>query len=461
MYKFRIFLYCVVLFMVVSCFCCCSEKKNEQGAYTTLTDLHEEEFYFIQSFIPMDERDKDLIKADNSDKVGVETKEQEVMFEHCLQVERKYNCRIVRQPSLGHSSGAAFAAAYAAGEQPADMICGNSLLLRDLYKSGILIDLNTIQAIDTDDEEKWGIKEQRVCTTQNGQLYAIPMAGSRYMPITREYFAAFACNMDVYNQFRLDYTPREMIEQGKWTFNGFYDLLLDVYDVDPENKIYGLALYNSIVTASVYANGGDFVVKERGRYVFGYTKPDAIKALEWAQKIYRTRGMIGEHTDFYAGKATFVLDTPNHLIHTSLKNVAWLPFPYGPDVEYGTTCVSYFGSYGDCTAILKHAQDSAHDQRTGIIFDALFEPTEFYGKDGYDKYMERNFFNSEEDYLVYKNNLDNMHYDWSKEFLRNDLLKDFSLACDTALGASGSFYPYIAPYEDIVNQIALAEIGKD
>lgn len=433
---------------------CCAQEPAQQASQA---DFGGEAFYFIQSFIPGNsERDKTA----RSEEFPEDTAEADAMYTHCAKVEQLYNCRIIRQPELGQPSGSAFAAAYAAGELPADIICGNSNLLLDLYQSGILADLHTIEAIDTNDEEKWGIKAQRTCTTKNGVLYAFPLRGSRYMPVTRDYFAAFACNMDIYEQFGQERTPREMVEQGDWTFDGFYELLQNVYDPDPERRIYGLALYNSIVTASVYANGGDFVVKQRGRYVFGYSQPNALRALAWAQRVCRPRGMIGDWKDFENGRATFMLGRPEQFIYSSLTNLMWLPFPYGPDVAYGSACVSYFGSYNTCTAILKN-EDAAHTQRTGVIFDALFSPTEHFGKDGYDKYVERNLFYTSEDYAVYKYNTDHMHYDWSKEFSGDETLKRLSDVCDEALGSNQAFYTYLAPFTETINEIALQQIGRD
>ena len=65
------------------------------------------------------------------------------------------------------------------------------------------------------------------------------------------------CIRDSYKTFDLDYTPKEMIENKQWTFSGFYELLKSVNTIGDDRPIYSLALWNSLPTCAVYANGGD------------------------------------------------------------------------------------------------------------------------------------------------------------------------------------------------------------
>lgn len=447
-----------VLFVTFLLLTACSEQPSTvEGAAEG--GFNGEAFYFISSFIPGNhERDGDLVYSAGSD-VSIASKEAEVLYDHCAKIEREYNCRIVRQGGMGYDTNAAFAAAFAAGTQQAHFISADTMTLLDLYKSGILMDLAKVEAIDLDDTEKWGVKSLRSATTSKGVLYAIPMQGSRYMPISKAYNAAFYYNKDLYDTLEADRTPAEMIEQGDWTFDGFYSLLLDLYNPDETNRLYGMGLFNSIVTASIYANGGDVIVKEKGKYKFGYTKDNAITALDWSRKLVRTDGLLGSLDDFEAGKAIFCLAPVKSAINSAISGVSWVPFPYGPDVEQGTTYVAYFGHYEQSTAIFKHDADPELDQRTGVVFNALFEPTDFYGKDGYDKYMQRNFFNSDRDYAVYKATGDHMHYNWSKEFSDNGILTSLSESCDVMLRTSGAILPYVSAYEEAVEQIANAELG--
>ena len=442
-------------------FTACSQKNIPQENVSQNEGFGGEIFYFLGSFIPSDARDADLITDEvSSETVSVEGIEEEVMFAQCKKVEENYKCRIVCQPGFGpYSTNAQFAAAYAAGIQQGDFISTDNNTLLDLYQSGLLVDLDSIEALNLEDTEKWGVYSLRTATTSRGVLYAIPMQGSRYMPIFKSYNGAFFYNSELYDTFDMDMTPKEMVEQGMWTFDNFYSVVTQTYVPDEGSPVYGLALYNSIVNATIYANGGDIITKKKGEYVFGYTQENAITALEWARKLSKTTGLIGTFGDFENGKAVFALAPSNMGIQSQIKTVSWVPFPYGPDVEQGTTYISYFGYSEGATAILKHEDDPENDQRTGVIFNALFEPTEKWGKDGYDQYIERNFFNSREDYDAYKAGSDHMHYDWSKEFSASGILRTLSASCDAMLVSSNAILPYLSAYSDAVEQIAEAELG--
>lgn len=442
-------------------FTACGQKNTTVDNTQQDGGFNGEIFYFLGSFIPSDARDTDLITDEiSSETVSVEGIEEEVMFAQCKKVEEDYNCRIVCQPGFGpYSTNAQFAAAYAAGTQQGDFISSDNSTLLDLYKSGLLVDLDTIEALNLEDTEKWGVYSLRSATTSRGVLYAIPMQGSRYMPIFKKYNGAFFYNSALYDTFGLDMTPKEMVEQGKWTFDDFYAVVTKTYDPNESSPIYGIAMYNSIVTATIYANGGDVIAKEKGKYVFGYTKENAITALEWARKLNKTTGLIGTFDDFEDEKAVFALAPSDRGIESEIKTVSWVPFPYGPNVEQGSTYVSYFGYSEGATAILKHEDDPENDQRTGVIFNALFEPTEKWGKDGYDRYIERNFFNSSEDYAAYKAGSDHMHYNWSKEFGASGILQSLSASCDAMLVSSSAILPYLSAYSEAVEQIANEELG--
>ena len=212
----------LLLCMLAVCFAfllftACSQKNIPQENVSQNEGFGGEIFYFLGSFIPSDARDADLITDEiSSETVSVEGIEEEVMFAQCKKVVENYNCRIVCQPGFGpYSTNAQFAAAYAAGIQQGDFISTDNNTLLDLYQSGLLVDLDSIEALNLEDTEKWGVYSLRTATTSRGVLYAIPMQGSRYMPIFKSYNGAFFYNSELYDTFDMDMTPKEMVEQGK------------------------------------------------------------------------------------------------------------------------------------------------------------------------------------------------------------------------------------------------------
>lgn len=451
--KVRYFFLCVVLFVcgVVSLSCCSSSQEGFiEIERDPIEDFSGEKFYFVGSFFPSDAKDGVSANRLDSDISLIET---EVLLEHCQMTEQRYHCEIVCQSELPGQTPAAFASAYASGSVCADFLCADFNVLSDLYDADLLVDLSTIEAIDLSDEEKWGTESQRVGTSRDGVLYAFPQKGSRYMPVMQTYSGVLVCNREVYDRFSVDTTPRQLIEQGKWTFDQFLDLLKSVYDPSEVDPVSGIVSHDGIASAAVCANGGNVIMKVKGQYVFGYTQERSLHALEWAKRLSRIYGLVGKYEEFEKGTATFCLTRPELIIRSSLENLEWLPFPYGPDVEYGDACSATFGFEEQGTAILKQV-DPTRQQQVGIVVNALFEPTSVWGKNGYAEYLKRNYFRSELDYEVYRQQCEQMCYDWSNELAACGVQTRLQQACTVALHASGSVYSYMSVFENEVNMWA-------
>ena len=89
------------------------------------------------------------------------------------------------------------------------------------------------------------------------------------------------------------------------------------------------------------------------------------------------------------------------------------------------------------TSIFKHGNDSQRDEDAAYILDKLFAPTEEWGKTGYDDYMARNFFDTVDDYNVYKNTSINMSYQYALEILADEeFSKEYQNVINGAVAAS-------------------------
>ena len=450
----------IVLLMVciVCTFMIFSACDNNTGGSSGNQDegLKGEEFYFRGSFIAEDPRDDPDADPSSAGNPYIDTAEGEAMFDHCMKIEEELNCKIIRISDT-YTSTSEFAASYATGQTPTDILCAPFADLLDLYKSEMLVDLYTLKTLDATDEEKWGSEQRKEATTYQGALYAFPVQGSMYFPFTDNYNGAFIYNVDLYNSYGVEMSPAELIETGLWTFSGFQDLLSDVMAPELDRPKYGISLVNSLPTIAVYANGGDVIIKNnKGEYVFGYTTDNAVHALEWARTITLMDGAIAPNSfqeDFEKGNATFALVPASNAISSAISTVGWLPFPYGPDVEYGTTYTSYFGYHETGISILKHTDDPERESVVGTVVNALFEPTDKYGKTGYDEYMARNFFNTQEDYEIYKEHGLNMHYDWSKEMIGSSVVTTFQEAVANAIASSGgSIRQQMEAIEENINE---------
>lgn len=434
-------------FLLLLCFICafvtltaCETDKGPGTSTGENEGLKGEKFYFRGSFIAEDPRDDPEADPSAHGNPYIDTTEGEAMFDKCLQIEKELNCKIVRFNET-YTNTSEFAAAYATGQTPTDILCAPFTDLLDLYKTDMLVDLYSLSTLNAKDEEKWGSTQRKESSTYHGALYAFPVQGSMYYPFTDKYNGAFVYNVDLYKSYGAEMTPQEMIENKTWTFAGFQALLPKVMAPDLDRPKYGISMINSLPTIAVYANGGDVIIKNnKGKYVFGYTTDNAVHALEWARTITLMDGAIAPNnfkTDFEKGNATFALIPANEAINSSISTIGWLPFPYGPDVPYGTTYTSYFGYHETGVSILKHNNNPEREAVVGTIVNALFEPTDKYGKTGYDDYMSRHFFNTKEDYEIYKEHGLNMHYDWSKEMIKSSIITTFQEAVASAIASSG------------------------
>ena len=459
--------YVMLLFVILVCavLSACTPgdgpEDDQQGAKEGFREMNGQEFIFRGSFINPDPRDYTDEEAAEAARAEVETVslEQEAMMEACAVVEENTNCRIVRKQFDEGFTSSSFAAAYAAGQSPTDFFYGEIRFARELYVSGYIQPITDIEAIDNTDYEKWGNAEKQMATSYKGTLFGLPCVGSNYYPYPYYYYGILVCKNDVYESFGLDTTPQEMIENKKWTFSNFADLLPNLYDDSgtENDKVWAFA-HSGLPMCAVYANGGNKVVKEKGEYVFGYTQPAALRALEWAKSIYGLTDCAKESdekalSDFYDGKIVFLMTNGYRMfgdITYNTSNFSWLPFPYGPDVEYGSTCASYTTAQDGIISIMK-GQDAQKVQDTGYIVNLLFDATPHFGKDGYQNYLYRSFFDSgdESSFEVYLDMGRNMHYDYSLELgsVNDEIISRIS----AAMKSSGSVSNVMESVKDAVN----------
>ncbi len=177
--------------------------------------------------------------------------------------------------------------------------------------------------------------------------------------------------------------------------------------------------------SAIDANGSNIIItKKNGKYICGLNSDPALNALEWVRKMYQTGCVVVSGNDFDNGTAVFALKTSEKAINTKCSTVHWVPFPTGPDATDATKNTGgVFRLPRKGTSIFKHGNDSQRDEDAAYILDKLFAPTEEWGKTGYDDYMARNFFDTVDDYNVYKNTSINMSYQYALEILADEEIR--------------------------------------
>lgn len=312
---------------------------------------------------------------------------------------------------------------FASGSIDVDIVNTEGDKLIPLYSQGVFVDLNTIEAIDLTNEEKYGTPSLRKFAEYKGGCYGLYGVGNVNWPnVNLHLFDAILINDDLVDYFGAEH-PLEFHEKKIWNFTTFKNYLGGISRNNPGgDNIYSLnAWYGhyTIGQAALYANGCPLVVQDsNGKSSFGYSSSQASNALEWARGIFSMKDYVttdGEEGDFASGKSTLFLGHSAYFfsqgensIQKSLKNVSFIFFPYGPDVEYGSICTSYYDTPFS-TSLVK----TGDEQETGFMLDYLLEP--LYG-DEYQAYMKDYFFPDYNDsYELYMNEVKNASYLYSAQ----------------------------------------------
>lgn len=334
----------------------------------------------------------------------------------------------------------------------------------DMYKSGMLEALENIPAIDLTDEEFYGSANGRRAVTFEGKTYA-HMGGVDEEGTDRGYL--------VYNDYYIDMfgveDPQELYEQGKWTFETFADMLTKVSDLsNPDKPIYAMSLYcdpQMLPFCAVFANGGK-IVKENsnGKYVFALEDPEAMEALQWVANLRTNCNITFDDwpcDDFKNGLSTFYLgrsfSTQNALAEDSaVEEFYYIPFPYGPNGEYGVSKASYASEEGGIVFFVDKDMDFV-----GKVFDAWLRFDDYPDDLVVDKaeYALSNNFWSEESYAHYLSANDTTEYDYFSQ-IGADLYREFTSALQDATTGLNNFSSVFDSYRTLIQDALDASLNN-
>jgi ABC-type glycerol-3-phosphate transport system substrate-binding protein len=130
------------------------------------------------------------------------------------ETEEKLNCKIEWNYDTAEFAKA-LTADFATGmSDNTDIIYDYSKTLLGLYKSGIIVNLQDIEAINLQDYEKWGTETMQKMCTYKDEVFAIPQTGSLYWPECTKFEGCLLSNNELIKKFNVA-APSELIEQGK------------------------------------------------------------------------------------------------------------------------------------------------------------------------------------------------------------------------------------------------------
>lgn len=215
--------------------------------------------------------------------------------------------------------------------------------------SGLMYDLATLDCLDFS-EAKWsGSQGTHTLMSRGDSIYA--MYGEANEPRTGMYF-----NKRLLEEAGIDPNkPYELQESGDWTWDAFTDMCAQVQrDVDNDGVIDVYAMTqndSSVINMAVYSNGGDYVGRENGEYVYKLETDETIEGLNWAVETmnqYKLPYPEGANWDYYKqafknGEAVFCADDA-YLAGGDIKDMeddfGFVCFPKGPKASDYTNVYS-------------------------------------------------------------------------------------------------------------------------
>ncbi len=359
-------------------------------------------------------------------------------------IESKFDLNLERS-SKGHADfDQYYITAIGSGLKPVDIFYrGNDNSLWDLADAGVLLPMtNFPDYIDLSNEEKYGTPGILEAAMINGVPYAVQPC---YWPGLQ----GVECCLITYNvdEFQaLGLTPlHEYYENGTWTWDTFLaycDTAAPLISEEDEKYVFS-ARDMYLLNMMFFANGFDFVDIIDGTPKLNLYADSAIHSIEFYQKLLEYGDKIeycDSHHDnesFIEGKVLTKLALAQYMI---TGNIAYesdftyniMPFPCGPDVEYGRWAQTVTRIFGLAIPITSDDPDAcAH------IISELAEPFEEFGgnREGIYKYYKESVFLSELDVDIFFDVEQYVRYDYDDANLLPDYVDEIA---DGAKGASAS-----------------------
>lgn len=466
------------LLMVVSMFAACNGDKTPDNPITpsngTAGNAFEGEHFAMvggDAIFPRNRRDYTDVEKEKEDNEGapILTVPMEAMQQRILELEAKYKIEIEACSSANgywQMTSADFMAQFVDGTAKVDLFHAELVWARDLYNAGkgIVEPIDNLKEyINSEDYNKWGSKAMLQATTYKGVLWGVPWHGSAYSAVPYVYYGQMLCNPQLLESFLPGASVQEMVESGKWTFDDFSELVPKVSSSTSLNKIYGYLYQQDFPMLAVYANGGDRVIWDdaKQKYVFGLTSKNVENALDWAKRFVEdtadSTGLATEISTFTGGTTTFFTTNGNRIFSQVANEMEkdahqFVPFPYGPDAEYGKTYSIYIQRNDSASGVFHNPTNDSRTKFSAKLFNEITEPViSSIMPDGYQKWLYRQNWAEGEEYSfgVYTENGLNVHWNYSEDLGKLNSSVDAAL---TSIVMQGKTMSALQRLEEKVNE---------
>lgn len=461
--------------LVLTCFAACGNKEpdnptpsdGDKPSDGTLLDQaieryksSGERFYFAASFIQRAERD--YTDEDRANPPGAASREMEAMMNQVKRIEEKYGIILEMNGTnkLWTLTAAELVAQLTTKEMPMDMFHTEIRQGRDLWNhgNGPVIAFNDLLAINEKDTAKWGKESILAAVTDGGKIWGSAWHGSAYMPYVDFYYGILLMKNDTYDSYNIGQTPREMDEAGKWTFETFVDLLDRVDHDGSDWGYFAFAYSGDLPMAFVRANGGSVVKynETSGKFEFGMANNNTYNALDVAKTVNAKKGYVVNSNSidaFSSGMYTFYMTDSNRAfqeVAQKTTDYSWIPFPYGPDVEYGSSNISYFKSIDSVCVVVK-MEDDLRAQMSGLLFDSVVDKLEEY-PNGYAESLKRAYFTEGDEYSYSIYEKGSLNKTWTYETELADSLTSLTSAITKVMNGKQTPQNAMKALEEKINQ---------
>lgn len=253
-------------------------------------------------------------------------------------IEKENNC------SIRVNEGGELAGKILSGIHPADIIFTGYGFIRDNAHVGMLFPIDDYSDIvDYTDSFIWGTPNTLEPMMIDGILYGTYPAS--WPGHFAGYYFLTLSNNEILTANGYG-KPHEYVENGLWTSEKVIEIANGCFD--KEKPIYGFEgnagwFYRELM----FSNGIHFAEydKNLGIYINGVNTQKGINGLTWAKGFYNGLKECWSNTGemglmFLENRAAFCMANGNSLMQAfvyndSVKEFSVLPFPVGPDAEYG------------------------------------------------------------------------------------------------------------------------------
>lgn len=355
-----------------------------------------------------------------------DTMQSDALKHKIAEVEEKLNVDIVMSYDGDSDFTQYFTYSTLAGNCTTDLIYrhgGNSLWF--IAEAGVLTPITDFpDIIDLSLTDKYGTPGVLEAAMFNGIPYAVQPVDWPGLQGFECFFIAF--NTQEFAQNGLT-SLHEYYENKTWTWDTFKKFLDIAEPVVGEGEYIFEAHGGYLMNTLFMANGFDFITFIDGIPTFDLTPKEALTAIEFLKTLSNYGDAINiaadrwACADFVDGNALTTMATSNSVTTGTVaygdSPYSIVPFPSGPDVEYGKWAQSVTRIYGLSIPI------SAEDPEcVAYIIRDLCTPFEEFGssREGLMAYYRSNVFTSDLDVEIFFSVENNVRYDYDDAGLINE-----------------------------------------